>query len=115
MKFLVDSCVSLNVCNMLKEHRHEVDWVPEVFKGDPGDEAIIDQALTDGSILITGDKDFGEWIFLRGKKQPPLIRLSAMRPEKQRERVQIIIEKYKNHLDRAALITADTQKIRIRE
>ena len=115
MRFLIDSCVSHMVCEMLKEHGHQVEWVPEVFNGDPGDEAIIDKALSEGSILITGDKDFGEWIFLRGKTQPPLIRLTAMSPKNQSEVVKIIINNYKTYLETAALITANTEKIRIRE
>jgi len=32
---------------MLKAHGHQVEWVPEVFNGDPGDEAIIDKALSE--------------------------------------------------------------------
>ena len=100
---------------MLNECGYQVAWVPEVFNGDPGDEAIIDKALGDGSILITGDKDFGEWIFLRGKSQPPLIRLTAMSPNNQREVVKIIITNYKTYIERSALITATTERIRIRE
>jgi predicted nuclease of predicted toxin-antitoxin system len=100
---------------MLRERGYTVEWVPEVFNGDPGDEAIIDKALDDGSVLITADKDFGEWIFLRGKKQPPLIRLTAMSPKNQKEVVSIIIAKYKSSLEKAALITASTEKIRIRD
>jgi predicted nuclease of predicted toxin-antitoxin system len=51
-----------------------------VYDGDPGDEAIIDRALDSDRVLVTGDKDFGEWIFLRS----------------------------------GALITATTEKVRIR-
>ncbi|MFP4364136.1 MAG: DUF5615 family PIN-like protein [Spirochaetia bacterium] len=115
MKFLVDSCISLVVCKMLRDKEHIVEWVPDVFNGDPGDEAIIDKANTDRSILITGDKDFGEWIFLRGKTQPPLIRLTAMSPEKQKEIVELLITEYKSYLERSALITANSERIRIRE
>jgi predicted nuclease of predicted toxin-antitoxin system len=40
MRFLVDSCISFAVCQILREHGDEVEWVPEVFNGDPGDEAV---------------------------------------------------------------------------
>lgn len=65
--------------------------------------------------MITGDKDFGEWIFLRGKSQPPLIRLTAMSPKNQKEVVQVIIEKYSGRLKKGVLITVDKNRIRIRE
>ena len=115
MRFLIDSCVSLLVYENLKKDGHNVEWVPYVYNGDPGDEAIIDKALHDGSVLVTGDKDFGEWIFLRGKSQPPLIRLAAMSPRHQEEVVREVIEKHSEHLKNGALITADNKKIRIRE
>jgi predicted nuclease of predicted toxin-antitoxin system len=115
MRFLVDSCVSLFVCNLLKERGYSVEWVPDAFDGDPGDEAIIDKALQDGSVLITGDKDFGEWIFLRGKNQPPLVRLSAMSPENQGMVLEVILDRYSDSLKQGALITAGTEKIRIRK
>jgi predicted nuclease of predicted toxin-antitoxin system len=83
LRFLVDSCVSRAVCDDLGAFGHDVLWVPFEFDRDPGDEVIIDTALNDDRVLITGDKDFGEWVFLRGKKQPPLIRLAAMSPANQ--------------------------------
>ena len=115
MKFLVDSCVSRLVCEMMRKQGYSVDWVPEIFNGDPGDEMIIDRALEDNRILITGDKDFGEWIFLRGKNQPPLIRVTAMSPINQQKVVRIVLENYMDHLKNSALITADLKKIRIRK
>jgi predicted nuclease of predicted toxin-antitoxin system len=115
MKFLVDSCVSLSVCEMLKQSGYTVEWVPDFFNGDPGDEAIIDKALRDGSVLITGDKDFGEWIFLKGKTQPPLIRLTEMSPNNQVDVVRKIINDYKTCLEKSSLITANVDRIRIRE
>lgn len=115
MRFLVDSCVSLLVYEKLNKDGYKVEWVPYLYNGDPGDEEIIDKALRDGSALITGDKDFGEWIFLRGKSQPPLIRLAAMSPKNQEEVVMEIIEKYSERLEKGALITADKNRIRIRE
>mgnify|MGYP000008086120 CR=1 FL=1 len=96
MRFLIDSCVSLQVCENLKKAGHSAEWVPYIYNGDPGDEVIIDKALCDGSVLITGDKDFGEWIFLRGKSQPPLVRLAAMSPRNQEKVLKEIIEKHSN-------------------
>lgn len=65
-------------------------------------------------ILVTGDKDFGEWIFLRGKSQPPLIRLAAMSPANQVKVLTHIVHTYEGPLQSGALITATTEKVRIR-
>lgn len=114
MRFLVDSCVSKAVCDDLRNAGHDVQWVPHEFEGDPGDEAIIDAALENDRVLITGDKDFGEWVFLRGKRQPPLIRLAAMSPVNQVLVVRQVLETHGSDLSRAAMITATTTRIRIR-
>jgi len=102
------------VCDDLRASRHDVQWVPDLFDGDPGDEAIIDAALSDSRVLITGDKDFGEWVFLRGKKQPPLIRLAAMKATNQVRVVRQVLVSHTADLEQAALITATTKRIRIR-
>ena len=114
MLFLVDNCVSRAVCEDLRAAGHDVQWVPDVFDGDPGDEAVIDAALTNGRVLITGDKDFGEWTFLRGKKQPPLVRPAAMSPSSQIHVIRQVLSLHSADLQSDALITATTKRIRIR-
>ena len=114
MRFLVDSCVSASVCSFLRQDGHDVIWVPEEFSGDPGDEAIIDRAFDDRRILITGDKDFGEWVFLRGKPQPPLVRLAAMAPNKQVQVVAMVLESHSADLENGALITASQKRMKVR-
>ena len=114
MQFLVDSCISASACAFLRQEGHDVIWVPEEFPGDPGDEAIIDMAVDTGRILITGDKDFGEWIFLRGKPQPPLVRLTAMAPNQQVRVLETILTTHSADLENGALITATQDRLRVR-
>lgn len=45
MRFLVDSSVSRAACDSLRNAGHDVVWVPDLFVGDPGDEAVIDRAI----------------------------------------------------------------------
>lgn len=110
----MDSCVSRAVCSDLRAAGHDVVWVPDLFAGDPGDEAVINAALADGRTLITGDKDFGEWVFLRGKPQPPLVRLAAMNPTNQVRVVRQVLKSHVADLEKGALITVTSQRIRIR-
>lgn len=114
MRFLVDSCVSASVCGFLRQEGHDVAWVPNEFSADPGDETIIDKAINTGRILITGDKDFGEWIFLRGQPQPPLVRLTAMAPHNQVQVLEAVLKMHSADLERGALITATRDRLRVR-
>ncbi len=114
MRFLVESCVSASVCDFLRQEGHDAIWVPDEFLGDPGDEVIIDKATETGRILITGDKDFGEWIFLRGKPQPPLVRLTAMAPNNQVHVMATVLKTHSTDLENGALITATRDRLRVR-
>jgi len=92
VQFLVDRCVSRAVCDDLPAAGHDVQWVRDLLAGDPGDEAIIDAALSD------------ERVFLRGKAQPPLVRLAAMNPTNQVRVVRKVLESHAADLERSALI-----------
>ena len=60
MKVLLDTCVWGGARIPLTEAGHDVvlagDW-----SEDPGDVAILARAGAEGRVLVTLDKDFGEW------------------------------------------------------
>ena len=62
MKVLLDSCVAGVVRSALVAAGHDVtaaiDW-----PRDPGDEEILSAARSEGRVLVTLDKDFGELAF----------------------------------------------------
>lgn len=91
MRFLVDSCVSASVCDFLRQEGHDAIWVPDEFLGDPG-----------------------EWIFLRGKPQPPLVRLTAMAPNNQVHVMATVLKTHSTDLENGALITATRDRLRVR-
>lgn len=59
---LADEGLNGNIVRVLRSEGHDVVWIKEVHPG-MADEDIIKLAITDNKILITEDKDFGEWIF----------------------------------------------------
>jgi predicted nuclease of predicted toxin-antitoxin system len=46
---------------------YDVKWIREDRPG-AADESVIEQAMAEQRLLLTFDKDFGELVFLRGKK-----------------------------------------------
>lgn len=66
MRFIVDECTGPAVAHWLRSQGHEVISVFEDCRG-IDDEEIIEKAVSEESILITNDKDFGEKVFKEGK------------------------------------------------
>lgn len=113
MKFLVDSCISRFAVEALRSEKHEVYWVPE-HGSDPGDLVIIRKAFSEGSVLVTADKDFGELVFLFDEPSPAIVRLVDIQARQQGTMLLSLVRRYKKELLEKALITAGEDKIRIR-
>ena len=56
MKLLLDSCVWGGALTRLRAAGHDVVWSGE-WPADPGDEEILAQALAEGRVMVTLDKD----------------------------------------------------------
>ena len=81
---------------------------------DPGDEAIIQKAYTEGFVLVTADKDFGELVFLKGMGAPTIIRLVDIPARNQGMVLLNLIQLYKGEIEDKSLITVDKYRVRIR-
>ena len=83
MKILLDTCVWSGARQDLVEAGHDVIWAGE-WDEDPGDEEILARAHSQGRVLVTLDKDFGELAIVRGRPLQTLSlrpgRLSFRRP-----------------------------------
>ena len=79
MKVLLDSCVAGVVRSALVAAGHDVtaaiDW-----PRDPGDEEILSAARSEGRVLVTLDKDFGELVIGKGRLHHGIIRLVNLFP-----------------------------------
>lgn len=74
MRFLVDECTGPAVAEWLRDAGHDVISVYEYDRGAP-DDAVIERAVSDGRILITNDKDFGEKVYRDGQIHSGIILL----------------------------------------
>jgi predicted nuclease of predicted toxin-antitoxin system len=62
MRLLVDECVGPSVVRWLRENNYDAVSAFEDCRG-WDDERILEKALSEGRIVVTMDKDFGEMVF----------------------------------------------------
>ncbi len=79
MIFVLDECVDQPVADRLRSDGHEVLCASEIEPGAP-DEAVLSLAKARDAVLITTDKDFGEFVYRRGRATGGvlLIRLAGL-------------------------------------
>lgn len=62
MKFLADESVDFPVVKHLRDHGFDVEYITEICPG-ISDKEVIEIAISQSRVLITGDKDFGTLTF----------------------------------------------------
>ena len=65
MRFLVDENLPLPVVEALRRQGHDAAWVRTDAPGS-ADEQAPARATTEGHVLVTADKDFGDLVFGAG-------------------------------------------------
>ncbi len=113
MKVLLDSCVWSGAKAVLQSDGFDVEWAGD-WKTDPGDEAIIERAYQEGRVLVTLDKDFGEWVIVYRRPHCGIIRLVGFRAQEQGQVCSYILRHYHEELSQGALITVEPDRVRIR-
>jgi predicted nuclease of predicted toxin-antitoxin system len=97
----------------LRDAGHDVVWTGEWDK-DPGDAEILALAFSQGRVLVTLDKDFGELAIVRGESHSGIIRLVNFSATAHSRIVLRIIEQHESELNQGALITAEPGRLRVR-
>jgi len=79
MNIVADESVDSGIVEHLRQDGHEVRYVAEMQPGLP-DDAVLDLATREESVLLTADKDFGEMVFRlrRFTKGIVLLRLAGL-------------------------------------
>ncbi|MDA2925137.1 DUF5615 family PIN-like protein [Acidobacteria bacterium AH-259-L09] len=113
MKLLLDTCVWGGAREPLEAAGHDVVWAGE-WAEDPGDEEILERAHTQGRILVTLDKDFGELAIVRGREHCGIVRLVNLPTRRQGLVCLRILELHGKELESGAVITAESSRLRIR-
>lgn len=113
MKVLLDSCIWGGAKRDLDAAGFDVVWVGDFLK-DPGDEAIMQFSCEQGRVIVTQDKDFGELAIFRGVPHFGIIRLVNFPAAQHGSASNRILNLYKHELFQKAIITADSNKVRVR-
>jgi predicted nuclease of predicted toxin-antitoxin system len=113
MKVLLDACVWGGARGELAATGHDVVWAGDRSEN-PGDEEILIRAHSEGRILVTLDKDFGEVAIVRGIAHSGIIRLVNLGARQQGKVCGQVLAKYGKELLSGAMITAEPGRVRIR-
>lgn len=112
-RLLLDSCVWGGACEALRATGFDVEWVP-ADGADPGDEAVLARALTDGRILVTLDKDFGELVHVRGLPHAGILRLHGFPARDHADRIAEVVLQCGDELAAGSLVVVTPTRVRVR-
>lgn len=80
---------------------------------DPGDEALLAQAASEGRVLVTIDTDFGKLAFSAGKQHRGLVRLPDVRAQARIELFAELLARHAGALAAGAVITVRSGRVRV--
>ena len=114
MRFLADECCDTGLVASLREDGHDVFYVLE-SKAGVSDDAVLLEAYNEGRILLTEDKDFGEFVyrFKKPSKGIILIRMNISERRMKWPRLKKLIENYEERLP-GHFVVIDSHKFRFR-
>ena len=114
MRFLADENFPALATVSLRQRGHDVLAAVEVLRAAP-DAQLLTRAGTEGRILLTFDKDFGELAFrshLPAQSGIVLFRLSGDDAQSDNARVVAVLESRTDWAGRFAVVTQDRLRIR---
>src|SRR5574337_2025035 len=103
-----------------RQTRLSGDWSSDVCSSDlsphdPGDDAVLAHAHAQGRTLVTLDKDFGELAIVKARPRAGIVRLVGLGLAAQGPVLLEIIRKHGEGLERGAIVTATTDRLRVRQ
>jgi predicted nuclease of predicted toxin-antitoxin system len=112
---LADESVDRQIVEQLRNEGHDVLYIAEIDPSIP-DELVFDLANKNSSLLLTGNKDFGELVFRDGRLVSDgviLLRLEGLSAEMKSQLVSDAIQRYAAELSNRFTVIAPG-RIRIR-
>lgn len=114
MRFLADECCDAGLVDALRGDGHDVLYVAETLRGATDDEVLI-RAFSEGRLLLTEDKDFGELVYRLRRPAHGIIVLRFGVAERHLK-IPRMRDLLKNHADRlpGTFIVLESSKVRFR-
>ena len=109
----MDPCVWRGAINSLVDAGHDVTWAGEWVE-DPGDSEILKIAHSEGRILVTLDKDFGELAVAHQQLHSGILRLVNWPARQQAQACLRVIDLYGQELQEGAIVTAEPGRVSVR-
>jgi predicted nuclease of predicted toxin-antitoxin system len=113
VKLLLDGCIWGKAADQLRAVGHDVVWDGD-WPDDPGDDAILSTAESEGRICVTIDKDFGELAVLRRQPHHGIIRIVGFSARRHADVCLAAIETHGDELLAGAIVTAEPGRLRLR-
>lgn len=112
MKFLIDRCAGHILADWLRQRGDDV--VESRERGpDPGDRTLLEWAVAEGRVLVTIDKDFGEFLFVKGVPSCGFVRLPDVSAQKRIDLMMEVLAKHEKDLEARRIVTVRGGRIRI--
>ena len=112
MRFLVDRCAGRRLAEWLHSRGHDV--VESRSLGpDPGDQTLLEWAVSEQRVLVTIDTDFGKLVFFDKARHCGIVRLPDVLSNRRIELMEEVLARYGDQLEVGAIITVRGDKIRI--
>jgi predicted nuclease of predicted toxin-antitoxin system len=114
-ELLIDESVDYRIVKKIKAFDVEINSVAELSGGIPGNE-VLELSRQYNSILLTEDRDFGEWVFAHKERNVSVVYLRYKVEDLEKiidSLSKVLLEKGQNLYGKFVVITIN--KIRIRE
>jgi predicted nuclease of predicted toxin-antitoxin system len=112
VRFLVDRCAGRRLAAWLVNQGHDVTD-SSVLGPDPGDRALLQQAVTESRIVVTIDTDFPKLVFLGGEAHAGMVRLPDVPAAHRIRLLESVLERHASDLQAGAMVTVKGGKVRI--
>lgn len=114
MKFLLDEGADVRLAIHLKTLGHDVTTIVYDYTTALRDVQVLAIAVEESRVLITNDRDFGALVFQQGLPHSGviLLRLPMTQLPGAIERVNDVLSRYSDRLDRFLVVTAHQVRVR---
>ena len=116
MNFLADMGISPKAVAFLQNLGHDAVHLHDHGLDRLSDQAVLEKAQAEGRVVLTHDLDFGELMAASRAALPSVVifRLRNMRPENVNRYLREIVMRYREALEKGAILSVTEGQIRIR-
>lgn len=112
MRFLIARCAGRRLADWLRDQGHDV--VESRERGaDPGDRTLLEWASSAQRVLVTMDKDFGQFIFADNASHSGLVRAPDVPTIRRIDLMARLLRDHTRELAEGAILTVRGERIRI--